>query len=175
MARKFILLDVDGVLNNRDTQERTPEGNRGVDDRFLENLKIVINKTEASVVLSSDWKLEYHRDGSHGADMLYLIERLKEFGLEISDVTYCLDDKARHIPETRSEEIYYWHRKNHIHRSDRWCVLDDHYIHDHKKIGIPQHLIITQTPGSEKIGGYTIPDKGFNEKLADQAIEILSH
>ena len=33
--RGIIFLDVDGVLNSSDTTERAPEGNKGVDNRYL--------------------------------------------------------------------------------------------------------------------------------------------
>lgn len=50
---KIVFLDVDGVLNNCYTKERTSSNTIFVEDKKLEILKRIIDKTNAKIVLSS--------------------------------------------------------------------------------------------------------------------------
>lgn len=111
MTEKYLFLDIDGVLNDRDTKERTPMGNKGVDDRYIKNLQHIIKETAAKIILSSDWKIEYRRQGANGPEIMYLIKRLGQFGLYITDVTIAGDDELKRYPESRSGEIRYWLKK----------------------------------------------------------------
>ena len=93
MKEKYgvIFLDVDGVLNNRSTTEKTPENFYGVEDFLIERLKQIVDSVDFNVdiVLSSDWKDFWSTDRSLcKPDALYLNEKLANFGLEITDRTY---------------------------------------------------------------------------------------
>ena len=173
--RKIIFLDIDGVLNSSDTMERAPEGNTGVDGRLLNELHFLVSQTNAEIVLSSDWRYGYDREnGDHGPDMRYLIERLSGYKCYISDVTVAVTERIKHPPENRGEEIRYWLKKNRIRRSDRWIVLDDHYITDVPGCQVSKHLIVTQSPGTEEFHGQKLPKKGLTHEMAERVAEMLN-
>ena len=50
---KVIFLDVDGVLNDDYTADRSPAGFIGIDDGMVANLERIVRKTGAKIVLSS--------------------------------------------------------------------------------------------------------------------------
>ena len=88
---KVIFLDVDGVLNSEHCfkkehkrYERTHEVrvDKGLDKRFIKNLKWLVNKTGAKIVLSSSWRGLVKKDKNH-----YLHKYLEEQGLKIYDYT----------------------------------------------------------------------------------------
>ena len=54
---KIIFLDVDGVLNNENTNARSPGGYVGVMDSKVKLLSKLVKETNADVVISSDWRL----------------------------------------------------------------------------------------------------------------------
>ena len=80
-----IFLDVDGVLNTTTTVQKTPDGYTGIDDARVEVLAKIIEKIGgADLVLSSDWKEMKPTDD----DYVYLVSKLKKYGLEISGQTF---------------------------------------------------------------------------------------
>ena len=79
----IVFLDVDGVLNSRNTVERSPDGYRGVDHLRVKVLADVINKYGGGeLVITSDWKILASDD-----DYEYLANKLKEYGLSVSGKT----------------------------------------------------------------------------------------
>lgn len=87
--RFVVFLDIDGVLNTRTTVKRTPYGYTGIDDARVKILANAIEKCGGGdIVLSSDWKV---MDRNH-EDYRYLVSKLGQCGLEISDHTI---DKER--------------------------------------------------------------------------------
>lgn len=81
---KALFLDIDGVLNNIDTKEKTPRGFLGIEDEKLEILKGITEKAGAGIVLSSTWRYVYARKEIDG---LYLKMKFKGHGMKISDTT----------------------------------------------------------------------------------------
>ena len=83
---KVLFLDVDGVLNNDETTDKTPSGFTGVDMILVQRLQHLIEATSAKIVLSSTWKEEWNKD-KHlcHPDGQYLSEKLKDCGLIIED------------------------------------------------------------------------------------------
>ena len=80
--RFAVFLDIDGVLNTRTTVKRTPDGYIGIDDARVKVLANAIEKCGGGdIVLSSDWKV---LDRNHD-DYRYLVSKLRQYGLEISD------------------------------------------------------------------------------------------
>lgn len=61
---KVIFLDVDGVLNSRNTTRRTAGGYTFIGSRQVSRLRHIVRQTGAKVVLSSDWR--YDRDDPKG-------------------------------------------------------------------------------------------------------------
>lgn len=80
-----VFLDVDGVLNTSTTVKQTPYGYTGIDDARVEILAHALEKYGGGdIVLSSDWKeLNLKHD-----DYVYLVSKLKKYGLEISGQTF---------------------------------------------------------------------------------------
>ena len=79
-----VFLDVDGVLNTSTTVKQTPYGYTGIDDARVEILAHALEKYGGGdIVLSSDWKELNPKDD----DYVYLVSKLKKYGLEISRQT----------------------------------------------------------------------------------------
>ena len=80
-----MFLDVDGVLNTSTTVKQTPYGYTGIDDARVEILAHALEKYGGGdIVLSSDWK---ELNPKHD-DYVYLVSKLKKYGLEISGQTF---------------------------------------------------------------------------------------
>lgn len=79
-----VFLDVDGVLNTRNTVERTPDGYHGIDDARAEILAEAIKKYgNTELILTSDWK-EMKPEAD---DFRYLVSKLKKQGVFLSGKT----------------------------------------------------------------------------------------
>lgn len=134
--KKVIFLDVDGVLNS----SRTLYESISLEDDLILNLKEIVNKTKAKIILSSSWRLSTEAVAT-------LIDKLDKFGLAISGMTYdgvdldwlekyefdvtkkYLDtkfdyDENRQIKIThdRGAEIFKW---LHDHDDCTYVILDD--------------------------------------------------
>lgn len=73
---KVIFLDVDGVLNSN----RTLHEDISLEDDLISNLKELVNKTGAKIILSSSWRLSTEAVAT-------LMDKLDKFGLAISGMT----------------------------------------------------------------------------------------
>lgn len=85
---KYIFLDVDGVLNGQHSFNET-----SLYPFYLNNLKKLINKTNAKIILSSSWRNFLHKEnnkyisnkkGGYGEKLIKAFENLN---LEIHDTT----------------------------------------------------------------------------------------
>ena len=74
--KKVIFLDVDGVLNSN----RTLYEEISLEDDLILNLKELVDKTDAKIILSSSWRLSTEAIAT-------LMDRLDKFGLAISGMT----------------------------------------------------------------------------------------
>ena len=59
---KIIFLDVDGVLNNVNTDDMNPSGYTGVSMKLVRNLAKIVERSAAKIVLTSDWKIEWSKN-----------------------------------------------------------------------------------------------------------------
>ena len=134
--KKVIFLDVDGVLNS----DRTLYEDISLEDDLILNLKEIVNKTKAKIILSSSWRLSTDAIAT-------LMDKLDKFGLVISGMTcdgvdldwlekYKFDatkkylgtkfdyDENRQIKITRDRgaEIFKW---LHDHDDCAYVILDD--------------------------------------------------
>lgn len=135
---KIIFLDVDGVLNS----DRTLYEYASLEDDLIQNLKNIVDATNANIVLSSSWRCV-------PSAMRDLIEKLTEYDLHLSGATpdevrlkYMLNkgfnpkekylDRNRLDPMTgerddyvwdRGAEIYYW--LDHHTNIENFVILDD--------------------------------------------------
>ena len=147
--RFAVFLDIDGVLNTRTTVKRTPDGYTGIDDARVELLaKVIAKMGDGEIVLSSDWK---ELDENH-EDYRYLVSKLGQCGLEISDHTIDRDWKrgkgVKEYLELHSE-------------IEEFVVLDDQKLdfENYKKIwervlitnGIERAEFASRTPAVEAI------------------------
>ena len=134
--KKVIFLDIDGVLNS----SRTLHEDISLEDDLISNLKELVDKTGAKIILSSSWRLSTEAVAT-------LMDRLDKFGLAISGMTcdgvdldwlekYEFDatkkyldtkfdwDENRQIKIThdRGAEIFKW---LHDHDDCAYVILDD--------------------------------------------------
>lgn len=127
---KVIFLDVDGVLNSEDDLMiyREKNGITGcilydeVEDRPLKLLKELVDKSGAKIVLSSTWRYGHARmkDKDIFGGTLYkkIVDRLKEYDMEIYDVT------PRLFGKKRGDEIRDWLQHS-TEKIERFVILDD--------------------------------------------------
>jgi len=161
---KVVFLDVDGVLNSEDDLMvfREKNGITGcimyaeVEDRPLKLLKEIIDRTGAKIVVSSSWRIGCERSGRESifGDKLYkrLEKRLRDYGLEIYDITPSLSGDIQ-----RGDEIREWLSKNPV---DNFIILDDDS--DMREYTDTDLFI------------HTTYKHGLTEELKDRAIEILN-
>ena len=74
--KKVIFLDIDGVLNSNMTLYE----DISLEDDLILNLKELVNKTGAKIILSSSWRLSTEAIAT-------LMDKLDKFGLAISGMT----------------------------------------------------------------------------------------
>ncbi len=83
---RIIFLDVDGVLNNCGTRERSNRGMIGVDPKKVRLLKNLQEASGARIVLSSTWREEWEPSYEDcGPDGKYLSDSLANGGVEVFD------------------------------------------------------------------------------------------
>jgi hypothetical protein len=150
-----IFLDIDGVLNDAFTEDRTPDGFIGLNHTMIDNLKTIIDSTGASVVLTSTWKSEWDKKpDNRTVDGTYLHDTLLKHGVKISDKTV---DRV----SNRGFGIFTY--LNEHPEIKQWVVLDDDIFFDYEEYGIMDHLVHTRFG----FGGLT-------SELANLAISKLS-
>ena len=150
----IIFLDIDGVLNTIKTKELAPSGFIGVEDTMISNLRKIIDKTNANIVLISTWKNEWSKSINYkGEDFKYLEQRLNEFNITIFDKTNdCIYNRGEGI-----KKYLYYHPE-----ITNWVVIDDIIFDDYDN-EIHEHLINTD---------YCY---GLTFRQALKAIEILNN
>lgn len=134
--KKVIFLDVDGVLNS----SRTLYEDISLEDDLISNLKELVDKTGAKIILSSSWRLSTEAIAT-------LMDKLDKFGLAISGMTcdgvdldwlekYEFDTTKKYldtkfdydenkqikITHDRGAEIFKW---LHDHDDCAYVILDD--------------------------------------------------
>ena len=87
----YIFLDVDGVLNNDETQDRVANDYFGISPELVDNLKELYDKLverygEVEIILSSTWKHCWYKTKKERQDEFAnrLDEALAAVGLEVS-------------------------------------------------------------------------------------------
>lgn len=147
-----IFLDVDGVLNNRYTTLRTLTGFPFVDDYLVQRIARIVQKTNAQIVLSSTWRLDWHQEDEslNGSDFVELRDVLGQNGLEIFDRT------GEEIPFEREREIQeYLNSHSEI---TNFVIIDDLDLEEY----FPNHCI------------WANPSLGITSQQVLEAINILN-
>lgn len=102
---KVIFLDIDGVLNNKETMQRH-RGFIGIDPYLVAIFNRIILATDAKIVLSSTWRLE------------------KVFQDEVRKQVWDFIDITPRLPnEKRGTEVKVWLDKHP--EVERYAILDD--------------------------------------------------
>ena len=140
MNQPIVFLDFDGVLNTEQYQARLAvEGKPNkdawgplFDPRSVENLRRILDATDAGIVISSSWRY-LHRLGS-----LRMMWEVRGLPGEIRDTLVC---GATYI--SRGEEIECWLERNERHDyviiddlDDFFPAQRDHYVETNPIVGI---------------------------------------
>ena len=110
--RKIVFLDIDGVLNSKETLKRCGGGILGIDPYLVSIFNHIILETDAEIVISSSW-----RHSPRG------MEDIKK-----ALVHPILDKTPKCCAGIRGVEIYQWINKNidYDKRDDlKYAILDD--------------------------------------------------
>jgi hypothetical protein len=107
---KIIFLDIDGVICVDFSKRRDEYGN-SFKPEYVENLKAIIDKTGAQIVLSSSWRYA-------GLQIIQEMWEMRNMPGEVIDVT---PKWNKHLV-CRGEEIAEWLRENEV---DSYCIIDD--------------------------------------------------
>jgi hypothetical protein len=162
---KVIFLDIDGVLNNRESVHKRHEEKLGnvwlPDITLVERLKQIIDATGAQIVVSSTWRLHgdsfmfRHLFAALGFNLPFVIGKStprlhKRRGIEIQQ---WLDE---HNAEYDADPEF---SKEHYHeRADSFIILDDDSDMEH----LMDRLVQTKT------------DLGLQDEHVEQAIKLLN-
>ena len=163
---KVIFLDIDGVLNYRTCKARCPNYKSiiGIEDSRVERLAKIVKATNAELVLTSTWKLNWLREDDEQG--IYLDRQLAKYGLHIIDFT---EDDG-------------WNRwsgiKDYLDRFSKciksYVILDDEIFQDYIMYNgltkmlrpeVEEHLVKTS---------FYSPDGGLQEEDVQKAIDILN-
>ena len=157
---KLIFLDVDGVLNCSSTKARL-DTFIFVEEKKIELLKQLVDRTDAKIVLSSTWRhgwadLENGLDSRDARHFIALRDKLREYEIELFDYTAITNGAM----DRRGEEIGLWLEKHSEIMIDGMVILDDlngMYVRPYAK-----HLVRTSFM------------KGLEEKHVELAMKILN-
>ena len=119
---KVIFLDIDGVLNSEMYEaSRTENSTDGyIDMSRVKLLADIINVTDAKIVLSSSWRLDWDKSSELcGEDGKYINQCLAKYGLAVMDKTPFIS-----FFTDRRKEILTW-LSNHRSDVESFVVLDD--------------------------------------------------
>ena len=120
---KIVLLDVDGILNNKYTRTVTFDGWCFVDDFLVARLKRIIDATGAKIVLSSTWRIGWNREDESKNEPFFnqLRDKLKEYGMEIWDAL------PLPLQPNRGLAIAEWFESHKDLDIESFIILDDWY------------------------------------------------
>lgn len=152
---KVIFLDVDGVLNCRNTRDMCM-GFVGIEDRLVKKLQKIVNATNAKIVLVSTWRYYWEQSNKEGQDEMgtYLDKKLSKQGL------YILDKTDPHCLFARGRGIHEWLNGKYV---DGFVILDDE-AHDYKEVKLEGHWVQT----------FDVVDGGITDEDVEKAIKILN-
>lgn len=175
---KIIFLDVDGVINTDKNFERLVKENNGVetysmyvtfDTDTMNNLKDLIEKTNAYIVISSSWRKTMKSNILARWDIL--MEGLESINVKdrlLGVIPTLVDDKRNELP--RGQEIKKWLEGNKDKNIEKFVILDDY---DDKQTNFV--YLLTFKDISEFVDNLVLCDSydGFSIDKMDKALKIL--
>lgn len=161
MINKVIFLDIDGVLRVL-PQGRDRFGAK-FHKHFEDNLRVLIEKTSAKIVISSTWRFNGFQE---------MVDMWKERGLagEVIDITpdsYIVDDRVS--GHERGYEIQSWLNVNPV---EKYVILDD--------CGLDNNILESQSDNFVLCSGnydhedYVDAGYGLTKECVEKAITILN-
>ena len=153
---KIIFLDFNGVL---DTWENIDE----IDPNNLNRLKLIVNDTNAKVVISSSLKNSFFELGYYSNKLKQILKALEDKGIEVIGITPKANNKF--------EEIRLYLENDNI---SSFCILDDEmseyssYLKDN----------LINIPPQSSVNPYGLTDEHVNmaiSTLNKEKVKKLSH
>ena len=154
---KIIFLDIDGVLNSEmyEWSRGEDRADNRIDLSRVRLLKDIVSATDAKIVLSSTWRLDWDKSPELcGEDGEYLNQCLAQYGLFIIDKTpfnSMIDDRRR--------EILTW-LSSHRGEVESFVILDDINCGWEE---LDRRVVVTDPYGY-----------GLNEEHVKKAIKLLN-
>jgi hypothetical protein len=127
---KIIFLDIDGVLNtDRVVRMRKNHDITTIefDPEAMNNLRKIVNATNAKLVISSTWRIHQNTDTPLWNA---LIENLKKYNLENEIFGITETDEGKIKQQPRWQEILNWLLKNKDQEISSFVILDDEWCMD---------------------------------------------
>ena len=150
-------MDIDGVLNT-DRQIRKNNLKQieciNFDVEAMENLKKIIEETNAKIVVTSTWRIHKRENGFLWSELIRNFQVCKINTDVIIDITPIIDTNMR--LETREFEISKWLSTNI--NIEKFVILDDQWSMG----GLNNHFI------------RCLPFNGITRKIADDVIKKLN-
>lgn len=164
---KYIFLDIDGVLNSEHTLDDRSNSNASIIcDQYLENLRNIVEKTDAKLVLSSSWRVYFEStiDDPEHSYGVQLVQALAKHNLKLHNATPFVKGQ---FSNERGLEI-----KTYIdqHKITDYVVIDDEEFSDFKT-HLNMSRFIQTNFGNETTN---IETEGLNKNVAKKAIDILN-
>ena len=136
---KVIFLDIDGVLNSKRYDEEKGADGGIMDPTRLELLKMLVEETEAEIVLSSSWRQGWSRseNACYGSGKRIYTEFVNAH-IDVYDKTPYLGlfaDRTREIKEWLEDNP---ETENFVILDDiqfGWNDLEDHVVRTHYRVG----------------------------------------
>lgn len=154
---KIIFLDIDGVLNSEmyEWSRGEDRADNRIDLSRVRLLKDIVSATDAKIVLSSTWRLDWDKSPELcGEDGEYINQCLAQYGLFIIDKTpfnSMIDDRRR--------EILTW-LSSHRGEVESFVILDDINCGWEE---LDRRVVVTDPYGY-----------GLNEEHVKKAIKLLN-
>lgn len=149
---KVIFLDIDGVLNCQNSKSSC-FGMMGIDNKKVEELKSIVDKSGAKIVLISSWCTGWTHKEYRGYMANYLDKKLKSAELYIIDKT---DDYTA----MRGKGILKWLENKEV---ESFVILDDE-VWDYEKCNLSDKFVKTE---------FYDDNGGLNAGKAREAMKIL--
>jgi len=156
MEKKYIFLDIDGVLNCSTSDVDKSTGYIGIDDDKLAKLKTIVDKTNAEIILVSTWKEGWFPELSYKylQDNLgnLIDKKFRKFGLKIIDKTF---DNGHGRPQDILQYAFKHNIRNYV-------ILDDQ-LFDYEDRRMMDNLVKTDE------------DYGLTDEKVEEAISKLNN